>query len=109
KPTIVLVHGAFADASGWAPVFDALTARGYPVYAPANPLRGVAADAAYLRDFIATLDGPVILVGHSYGGCVIPNASAGVGSVAALVYVAAYAPDEGETLTEAGTLGGGST
>jgi pimeloyl-ACP methyl ester carboxylesterase len=109
KPTIVLVHGAFADASGWGAVFDALTARGYPAYAPANPLRGVAADAAYLRDFISTIDGPIILVGHSYGGCVITNASAGVASVSALVYIAAYAPDEGETLTEAGTLGGGST
>jgi pimeloyl-ACP methyl ester carboxylesterase len=109
KPTIVLVHGAFADASGWSAVFDDLTSRGYTVYAPANPLRGVAGDGDYLRAFIATIDGPVVLAGHSYGGCVITNASAGVEAVKALVYIAAYAPDEGETLTETGALGGGST
>ena len=109
KPTIVLVHGAFADASGWSDVFQALTSRGYTVYAPANPLRGVAADGEYLRAFISTIEGPVVLAGHSYGGCVITNASAGVPTVKALVYIAAYAPDEGETLTDAGTLGGGST
>jgi pimeloyl-ACP methyl ester carboxylesterase len=109
KPTIVLVHGAFADASGWSPVFDDLTSRGYTVYAPANPLRGVASDGDYIRAFISTLDGPVVLAGHSYGGCVITNASAGAPAVKALVYIAAYAPDEGETLTDAGALGGGST
>jgi pimeloyl-ACP methyl ester carboxylesterase len=108
-PTIVLVHGAFADASGWSDVFHGLTARGYTAYAPANPLRGVFSDADYLRAFVATLDGPVILAGHSYGGCVITNASAGTSHVKGLVYVAAYAPDEGETLSDAGTLGGGST
>jgi pimeloyl-ACP methyl ester carboxylesterase len=109
KPTIVLVHGAFADASGWSAVFDALTSQGYPVYAPANPLRGVASDGEYLRTFISTIEGPVVLAGHSYGGCVITNASAGLAAVKSLVYIAAYAPDEGETLTDAGTLGGGST
>jgi pimeloyl-ACP methyl ester carboxylesterase len=97
KPTIVLVHGAFADASGWSQVFHELTSRGYPVYAPANPLPGVAADGQYIRTFISTLEGPVVLAGHSYGGCVITNASAGVSSVKALVYIGAYAPDEGET------------
>jgi pimeloyl-ACP methyl ester carboxylesterase len=109
KPTIVLVHGAFADASGWSDVFRSLSSRGYEVYAPANPLRGVASDGEYLRSFVSTLDGPVVLAGHSYGGCVITNASAGLSAVKALVYIAAYAPDEGETLSDAGTLGGGST
>lgn len=109
KPTIVLVHGAFADASGWADVFRLLTDRGYPAYAPANPLRGVAGDGEYLRAFVSTIDGPVVLVGHSYGGCVITNGSAGSAAVKALVYIAAYAPDEDETLSDAGTLGGGST
>jgi pimeloyl-ACP methyl ester carboxylesterase len=109
KPTIVLVHGAFADASGWQDVARGLRERGYPVYAPANPLRGVVADGEYLRAFLATIEGPVILAGHSYGGCVITNGSVGAPNVKALVYIAAYAPDEGETLSDAGTLGGGST
>lgn len=109
KPTIVLVHGAFADASGWIDVARGLRERGYPVYAPANPLRGVAADGDYLRAFVSTIEGPVVLVGHSYGGCVITNASTGALNVQSLVYIAAYAPDEGETLTDAGRLGGGST
>jgi pimeloyl-ACP methyl ester carboxylesterase len=109
KPTVILVHGAFADASGWSDVFDLLTTRGYNVYAPANPLRGVAGDGDYIRSFIATIEGPVVLAGHSYGGCAITNASAGVPAVKALVYIAAYAPDEAETLTDAGALGGGST
>jgi pimeloyl-ACP methyl ester carboxylesterase len=108
-PTIVLVHGAFADASGWLDVARGLRELGYPVFAPANPLRGVASDGDYIRTFVSTIEGPVVLVGHSYGGCVITNASAGAPNVKALVYIAAYAPDEGETLTEAGALGGGST
>jgi len=109
QPTIIFVHGAFADASGWRDVADGLRQSGYPVYAPANPLRGVHADADYIRSFAATIDGPVVLVGHSYGGCVITNASAGLPNAQALVYIAAYAPDEGETLADAGTLGGGTT
>lgn len=109
KPTIVLVHGAFADASGWSAVYKSLTDLGYPCYAPANPLRGVAADGDYLRSFVSTIEGPVVLVGHSYGGCVITNAGTGAPNVRALVYIAAYAPDEAETLSDAGTLGGGST
>jgi pimeloyl-ACP methyl ester carboxylesterase len=108
-PTVVLVHGAFADASGWRDVADSLQAQGYPCYAPANPLRGVRPDAEYLQSFLSTLEGPVVLVGHSYGGCVITNASAGLPGVRALVYVAAFAPDSGETLTECLALGGGST
>lgn len=109
KPTIVLVHGAFADASGWNGVTADLQRKGFTVYAPANPLRGIAPDAAALRDFLGTLDGPVVLVGHSYGGAVITNASTGDPDVKALVYVAAYALDEGESVAAANTLGGGDT
>ncbi len=108
-PTVVLVHGAFADASGWQAVADGLRERGYPVFAPANPLRGVDADAGYLRDFVSTIEGDVVLAGHSYGGCVITNASTGSPNVRALVYIAAFAPDEGETLAETFELGGGTT
>src|SRR4051812_5383594 len=106
-PTVVLVHGAFADASGWSGVIDRLEDRGYPVLAPANPLRGVAADAAYLRSFLATVPGPIVLVGHSYGGMVITNAATGNPNVKALVYVAAYAPDEGDSVASLGQLGTG--
>ena len=102
KPTIVLVHGAFADASGWAGVIDRLEKRGYKVVAPANPLRGLSSDAAYLRTFLTTITGPVILAGHSYGGAVITNAATGNPNVEGLVYVAGYAPDEGDTI--GGTL-----
>ncbi|WP_249999244.1 alpha/beta fold hydrolase [Actinoplanes sp. M2I2] len=98
KPTIVLVHGAFADASGWAGVARILQRDGYPVLAPANPLRSVAGDAAYLSSILATLTGPVVLVAHSYGGVVITNAATGNPNVKALVYVAAFAPDQGETV-----------
>jgi pimeloyl-ACP methyl ester carboxylesterase len=108
KPTIVLVHGAFADASGWSPVIQRLSALGYATYAPANPLRGVISDGEYVRTFVSTIEGPVVLVGHSYGGSVITNASAGTANVSALVFIAAYAPDEGETLLTAGALDGAS-
>ncbi|MER7243359.1 alpha/beta hydrolase [Kribbella sp. NPDC000426] len=108
-PTVVLIHGAFADASGWQAVADDLRGRGYPVLAPANPLRGVAADADYVRDVVSTIEGDVVLVGHSYGGCVITNVGTGNPRVRALVYIAAFAPDEGETLLETFELGGGST
>ena len=107
KPTVVLVHGAFADASGWGAVIDRLERTGYPVIAPANPLRGVSADADYLRAFLATIDGPIVLVGHSYGGVVITNAATGNANVKALVYIAAFAPDEGDTVQSLGTLGTG--
>ncbi|MCU4187199.1 alpha/beta hydrolase [Acidiferrimicrobium sp. IK] len=109
QPTIILVHGAFADASGWRDVADGLRHSGYSVYAPANPLRGLHSDADYIKSFAATIDGPVVLVGHSYGGCVITNASPDLPNAQALVYIAAYAPDEGETLADAGNLGGGTT
>ncbi|MEV0789545.1 alpha/beta hydrolase [Kribbella sp. NPDC050459] len=109
KPTIVFVHGAFADSSGWNAVAGRLLEAGYPVLAFSNPLRGPLADGAYLRDFLATIEGPVVLVGHSYGGAVITNAATGNPNVKSLVYVAAYAPDEGESVAAANTLGGGHT
>jgi len=98
KPTVVLVHGAFADASGWSDEIRRLHNDGYPVLAPANPLRGIASDAAYIRSVLATVSGPIVLVGHSYGGAVITNAASGNPNVKALVYIAAFAPDEGEPL-----------
>ncbi|MCK9929039.1 alpha/beta hydrolase [Frankia sp. Mgl5] len=98
KPTVVLVHGAFADASGWNDVATRLIRDGYPVIAPANPLRGVATDSAYLASILATLSGPLVLAAHSYGGIVITNAATGNTNVKALVYVAAFMPDQGETL-----------
>jgi pimeloyl-ACP methyl ester carboxylesterase len=97
KPTVVLVHGAFADASGWTGVVQRLQSGGFTVLAPANPLRGVASDSAYIASVLATITGPIVLVGHSYGGEVITNAATGNPNVKALVYVAAFAPDEGET------------
>src|SRR5689334_12300637 len=104
-PTVVLVHGAFADASSWNGVIERLQAKGVPVTAPANPLRGIAADSAYIRSVLGQIDGPVLAVGHSYGGAVITNAATDVTNVVGLVYVAAFAPDEGETLgaVEAGS------
>jgi pimeloyl-ACP methyl ester carboxylesterase len=109
KPTVVLVHGAFADSSGWQPVAQRLVQAGYPVLAFSNPLRGPVSDAAHLRDFLSTVDGPVVLVGHSYGGAVITNAAAGDPDVKSLVYIAAYAPEEGESVAAANALGGGHT
>jgi pimeloyl-ACP methyl ester carboxylesterase len=99
KPTVVLVHGAFGDASSWRPVFDRLAGDEYTVLAPANPLRGVASDAAHLGALIDQLDGPVVLVGHSYGGSVITVAGAS-DKVAGLVYVAALVPDVGESVAD---------
>jgi pimeloyl-ACP methyl ester carboxylesterase len=99
-PTIVLVHGAFTDASSWRRLYDELARDGLTVRAPANPLRGIGADAEYTQSVIAQIDGPVLLVGHSYGGAVI-TAAGNAGNVVGLVYVAGFAPDEGEDL---GTL-----
>ncbi|MET0422508.1 MAG: alpha/beta hydrolase [Actinoplanes sp.] len=107
KPTVVLVHGAWADASGWNAVTAKLLDKGYPVLAPAVPLRGVAEDSAYLKDFLSTISGPIVLAGHSYGGAVITNAATGNKNVKALVYIAAYAPEQGETIAQAGALAGG--
>ena len=97
-PTIVLVHGAFADASSWNGVIELLQQQGYTVIAPPNPLRGVTADSAYIASLLNQIDGPVLLVGHSYGGAVISNAATSAPNVVGLVYVAAFAPDEGENL-----------
>jgi pimeloyl-ACP methyl ester carboxylesterase len=98
KPTVVLVHGAFADASGWNDVSQALQHKGYPVLAPANPERGLISDSAYLSSILSTIDGPIVLVGHSYGGMVLTNAANGHPNVKALVYIAAFAPDLGDTV-----------
>src|SRR5687767_5684257 len=108
KPTIVLVHGAFADASGWNGVTERLQDRGYTVLAPANPLRGVSADATYLRNVLSHVSGPIVLVGHSYGGVAISNAATGNPNVKALVYVAAFIPAQGETVQALSTPAGGS-
>jgi pimeloyl-ACP methyl ester carboxylesterase len=99
-PTVVLVHGGFADASFWTPVVQALQARGLPVLAPPNPLRGLASDAAYISSFVRQIDGPVLLVGHSYGGAVVSVAGADADNVVGLVYVAAFILDEGESFAE---------
>ncbi|MCP2355532.1 pimeloyl-ACP methyl ester carboxylesterase [Nonomuraea thailandensis] len=100
RPTVVLVHGAWADASSWSGVVARLQADGYPVRAIANPLRSLTGDAASVKTFLATLTGPVVLVGHSYGGAVITNAATGNPAVKALVYVNAFAPDAGESATQ---------
>jgi pimeloyl-ACP methyl ester carboxylesterase len=98
KPTIVLVHGAFADGSSWNRVIERLQHQGYSVIAPAVPLRGLAADSAYLASVINQLDGPVLLVGHSYAGALITNAASDAAHVVGLVFVAAFAPDTDERL-----------
>ena len=104
-PTIVLVHGAWADGSSWNPVATELQGAGYTVLTPPNLLRGVGIDAPYVASFVAQrTSGPVVLVGHSYGGFVITNAATGGGDVRALVYVDAFVPDEGETVFQ--ILGG---
>ncbi|MBW9055303.1 alpha/beta hydrolase [Rhizobium mesosinicum] len=97
KPTVVLVHGAFADASSWNGVITKLEKDGYPVVAVANPLRGVKSDGDYVRRVVAGVKTPVVLVGHSYGGSVITDAASSATNVKSLVYVAAFAPDSGET------------
>ena len=98
KPTIVLVHGAFADGSSWNRVIERLQHQGYSVIAPAVPLRGLAADSAYLASVVNQLDGPVLLVGHSYAGALITNAASDAANVVGLVFVAAFAPDTDERL-----------
>ena len=100
KPTIVLVHGAWADTSSWDGVIQRLQADGYTVYAPPNPLQGLAYDPAYLADFLHSISGPIVLVGHSYGGAVITNAATGDPQVKALVYVDAFVPAQGQTLAQ---------
>ena len=105
KPTIVLVHGAWADSGSWNAVTALLQAAGYTVYAPPNPLQGLSYDSRYLADFLSTISGPVVLVGHSYGGEVITNAATGDSQVKALVYDDAYLPKQGEDLVDLTTAG----
>ncbi len=100
KPTVVLVHGAFAESSSWNGVVEVLARDGYQVVAAANPLRGVADDAAYVSTLLSSIKGPIVLVGHSYGGSVISAAAQRANNVKALVYVAAFAPDVGESCLE---------
>jgi pimeloyl-ACP methyl ester carboxylesterase len=106
-PTIVLVHGAFAESASWDRVIEALQVAGHHVIAAANPLRGLASDAAAVSDLVRTIDGPVVLAGHSYGGAVITNVDADAGDIVGLVYVAAFAPEPGEScITLAGMFPG---
>lgn len=100
KPTIVLVHGDWADGSSWNAVIERLQDRGYDVVAPPNLLRGPATDAPYLAAFLQSIEGPIVLVAHSYGGFVITNAATGNANVKALVYIDAFVPDTGQTLAE---------
>src|SRR5262245_18775389 len=98
KPTIVLVHGAWADRSSWTNVTRRLQDDGYTVRVPPNPLRGISNDAGTIRDFLGTLSGPIVLVAHSYGGAVITNAATGNQNIKSLVYVDAFAPAQGEPI-----------
>jgi pimeloyl-ACP methyl ester carboxylesterase len=100
KPTIVLVHGAWADGSSWNKVVRRLQHDGYTVDVPPNPLRGLASDSAYLSSFLQTITGPIVLVGHSYGGAVITNAATGNAQVKALVFIDAFIPDQGDTVIQ---------
>ncbi|MFH9827117.1 alpha/beta fold hydrolase [Streptomyces bobili] len=109
KPTVVLVHGAFADSTSWNDVIDKLRHDGYPVVAVANPLRSLSGDSAYLKDVLAGIDGPVVLAGHSYGGSVISNAATGNKNVKALVYLAAFLPEKGESAVDLSGRFPGST
>ena len=109
KPTIVLVHGAFAESASWNGVIARLQEHDLHVVAAANPLRGLASDAAYVRDVIASVGGPVVLVGHSYGGMVITAAAAENPAVVGLVYAAAFVPEAGQSAFDLSTSAPGST
>jgi len=100
QPTVVLVHGAWADGSSWNDVIERLQAQGLQVTAPANPLRGISIDSTYIASYLDQIPGPVIAVGHSYGGAVITKAATNANNVVGLVYVAAFVLDEGETLAD---------
>jgi pimeloyl-ACP methyl ester carboxylesterase len=100
KPTVVLIHGAFADSSSWNGVIQDLKRKRYPVIAPANPLRGLHSDAQYLRSVLDSVDGPIVLAGHSYGGSVMSEAADGHPDVKALVYIASFQPEVGESTAE---------
>ena len=109
KPTIVLVHGAYAESSSWDDVIDPLLAGGHRVIAWANPLRGLATDAAALTDLVRSVEGPVVLAGHSYGGALITNVPADAGDIVGLVFVAAYALEPGESCGDASAFVPGGT
>jgi pimeloyl-ACP methyl ester carboxylesterase len=100
QPTVVLLHGAWADGSSWNDVIERLQAEGIQVTAPANPLRSISIDSAYTNSLLEQIPGPVLAVAHSYGGAVITNAATNANNVVGLVYVAAFVPDEGETLAD---------
>ena len=109
KPTIVLVHGAFAESSSWNGVIAQLQQHDVRAVAVANPLRSLAGDAAYVRDVLASIDGPIVLVGHSYGGLVITEAASGNDAVVGLVYASAFVPDTGDSAFSLSTSAPGST
>ncbi len=109
KPTIVLVHGAFAESASWNGVISHLQEHDVTAVAVANPLRSLAGDASYLRDVLATIEGPVVLVGHSYGGLVITEAASGSDSVVGLVYVSAFVPETGQSAFELSNSAPGGT
>jgi pimeloyl-ACP methyl ester carboxylesterase len=109
KPTIVLIHGAFAESASWNDVIDRLTDAGHSVIAAANPLRNLAGDATSVADVVRTIEGPVLLVGHSYGGAVISNVPADAGEVSGVVYVCGFAPDAGESAFTLAGMFPGST
>ena len=100
SPTVVLVHGAFADGSSWAGVADLLLASGVPVLVPALPLRGIAVDSDYIASVFSQVDGPIVAVGHSYGGAIISNAATRADNVVGLVFVSGFAPEENEKLSD---------
>jgi len=107
-PTIVLIHGAFAESASWDRVIDPLAAKGHRVIAAANPLRSVAGDAAAISDLVRTIEGPVVLAAHSYGGAVMSNVDADAGEIVGLVYVNAFAPDAGENCFQLAAMFPGS-
>jgi pimeloyl-ACP methyl ester carboxylesterase len=107
-PTVVLVHGAFAESASWDRVIDPLLSAGHRVIAAANPLRGLASDAAAVSDLVRTIDGPVVLVAHSYGGAVISNVAADAGDIAGLVYANGFAPEPGENCFQLAAMFPGS-
>jgi pimeloyl-ACP methyl ester carboxylesterase len=108
-PTIILVHGAFAESASWDAVIDPLLDAGHPVIAAANPLRGLAADATAVADVVRAVDGPIVLAAHSYGGAVISNVPADAGKIVGLVYCCGFAPEPGESAFSLASMFPGST
>src|SRR3954454_10448508 len=108
RPTIVLVHGAFAESASWDGVIDPLVAEGHRVVTAANPLRSLAGDAAAVSDLVRTIEGPVVLVAHSYGGAVISNVDADAGEIVGLVYINGFAPEAGENCFQLAAMFPGS-